>query len=183
MLLHLLLSLLSWNSARTGCNSIPDSARVAVVGAFSDMRYTEEHAYGHLVELWSAGGCLFGFLEVSEGLAADTPLGELTQVRGDDSGGKLSFRAKLTLGTTRGRETDAWVPSRELFTFNGSLSSRLLKGTLGRSDQLRPDLKPVEESIVLRLDPDLQGGMIQASTYDGWRKAAEPILRFRGPKW
>jgi hypothetical protein len=183
MLFHLLLSLYEWTGPQVSCSSIPDSAPVVVVGAFSDMRYTEEHAYGHLVELWRAGGCLFGFLEVSEGLAGDTPLGELTEVRSDASSGRLSFRAKLTLGTTKDRRTDAWVPSRDVFTFNGSLSPKLLKGTLSRGDQLRPDLKPVEESVVLRLDPEQHVMMIEAGTYGAWRKSVEPILRFRGPKW
>ena len=68
-----------------GCVTIPDSAKIAEVGAFSNMRYTDEHAYGYTVMLWRAGDCLFGLFESSRGLAGDTPIGELGhQIRQQD---------------------------------------------------------------------------------------------------
>jgi hypothetical protein len=182
-MLQPLLVFLALLGGRVDCTTIPDTATVVVVGAFSDMRYTEEHGYGHLVELWRAGSCLFGFLEVSEGLAGDTPVGELKEIHSDPRTRRLSFRAKLTVGATKARDADTWVPSRDLFTFTGYLTPQLLKGTLSRSDQLRPEPKPVEQPVVLRLDPDQQATMLEANTYGAWRTAVEPILRFRGPKW
>ena len=64
-----------------GCVTIPNSAKIAEVGAFSNMRYTDEHADGYTLMLWRAGDCLFGLFESSQGLAGDTPVGELQGVR------------------------------------------------------------------------------------------------------
>lgn len=165
------------------CARIPDTTRIQVIGSFSDMRYTEEHAYGRTVELWRAGACVFGLLEVSEGLAGDTPAGELIEVRYDPGSGALSFAAKLTTGMTQVSGSQEWVPSRDLFRFTGRLRGKLLSGKLVRSDQLRPQTKPAEENIMLQHVVEQQGSAIQAQRYGEWRKTAEMILRFRGPKW
>src|SRR6059036_1337382 len=84
--------------------NITDSASIRVVGAFSNMRYTEEHAYGYTVDLWRAGDCLFGFLLASEGLAGDTPTGLLEEVQYNERTGALSFRARLSTGLFSDRE-------------------------------------------------------------------------------
>ena len=55
-------------------------ASLTVVGEFSNMQFTEEHAYGNSVQLWHHGDKLFGFFEASEGLAGDTPAGLLDEV-------------------------------------------------------------------------------------------------------
>jgi hypothetical protein len=165
------------------CSRIPDATAIHPVGAFSNMRFTEEHAYGYTVELWSAGPCLFGLFEVSEGLAGDTPTGLLLQVRQDAATGKLGFAAKLTMGVTKPKNGTDWVPSRDSFDFTGQLGARALKGKLSRSDQLRPELRAVAEDIVLPLSEPQQELMIQAGTFGEWRKQAEPILQARGPKW
>lgn len=166
-----------------GCPAIPDSAPIAAVGAFSNMRFTEEHAYGYTVELWRAGKCLFGLFGSSEGLSGDTPTGMLTGLRHDAATGKLLFAARLTMGVTKPKNGTDWVPSRERFEFNGHLGPGALKGKLTQSDQLRPELTPVEQDIVLRLSKQQQESMIEAATYGEWRKQAELILRARGPKW
>ncbi|HEV7365229.1 MAG TPA: hypothetical protein VGN76_05250 [Gemmatimonadales bacterium] len=79
------------------CSKIPDSTAIHPVGAFSNMRFTEEHAYGYTVNLWRAGKCLFGLFEASEGLSSDTPTGLLKPARHAAAPGKLEFTAKLTL--------------------------------------------------------------------------------------
>jgi hypothetical protein len=165
------------------CPTIPDPARIQPVGAFSNMRFTEEHAYGYTVELWRAGKCLFGLFESSEGLSGDTPTGMLNQVRHDVATGKLAFATRLTMGVTKLENATDWVPSRELFEFSGRLGTSVLKGRLRRSDQLRPELSAVQQEIVLPLSKQQQEFMIQAATYGEWRKQAESILRARGPKW
>jgi hypothetical protein len=180
MLLALILSLVSPGQA--GCRTIPDTARIHSIGRFSDMQYTEEHAYGRAVDLWRAGACIFGLLEISEGLAGDTPTGLLTDVRSTPAG-SLGFIAKLTTGITSVDGSSAWVPSRDLFVFTGWLGTPALEGKLRRSDQLRPGVEPADSHIVLRRVPDQEGLLDKAKTYAAWRKAVEPILRFRGPKW
>jgi hypothetical protein len=165
------------------CSRMPDSTTIRQVGAFSNMRYTEEHAYGYTVYLWQTGKCLFGRFEASEGLSGDTPAGTLNQVCHDVATGKLVFATKLTLGITKPTDGTVWVPSRELFLFNGHLGTKVLKGKLKQSDQLRPDLRAAEQEVVLPLSRQQEEFMIQAETYGEWRKQTELILRARGPKW
>ena len=180
LLLALILSLVSPSQAV--CRTIPDTARITSMGRFSDMEYTEEHAYGHAVGLWRAGGCVFGLFENSEGPAGDTPTGLLLDVRYTPDGG-LGFIAKLTTGITSVDGSPAWVPSRDLFVFTGRLENTALEGTLRRSDKLRPAIEPADIHIVLRWAPDQDGPLSDAKTYGAWREAVGPILRFRGPKW
>lgn len=165
------------------CSTIRDSARIQPVGAFSNMRFTEEHAYGYTLELWRAGNCLFGLFESSEGLSGDTPTGMLDQVRHDAATGKLTFGARLTMGVTKPKNATDWVPSRDLFEFSGRLGPRVIKGKLRQSDQLQPGVSTIEREIVLPLSKQQGEFMIRAANYGEWRKQAEPILKARGPKW
>jgi hypothetical protein len=179
-LLALILTLVSTSQA--GCRTISDTAGIQLVGRFSDVRYTEEHSYGHVVELWRAGDCVFGLFEKAEGLTGDTPTGLLLDVRYTPDG-RLAFTAKLTTGITTAAGSTTWVPSRDLFVFTGRLERTALEGTLRRSDKLRPAVEPADIHIVLRRIPEQDGLLEEAKTYGAWRKAVEPILRFRGPKW
>ena len=181
-MVFLTVALALMSPSQASCRTIPDTARIQSIGRFSDMRYTEEHAYGHAVMLWRAGGCVFGLFESSEGLAGDTPTGLLTDVRYDPSGA-LSFAAKLTTGMTNMAGSGAPVPSRDLFRFIGRLGATALKGKLRRSDELRPGLESTETQIVLQRATEQDGLLDEAKTYGAWREAVEPILRFRGPKW
>jgi hypothetical protein len=180
LFLALLLSLVSPSQA--GCRTIPDTARINSIGRFSDMQYTEEHAYGRAVDLWRAGNCIFGLLEISEGPAGDTPTGLLTDVRSTATGA-FGFIAKLTTGITTVDGSPPWVPSRDLFVFTGRLGTTALEGNLRRSNELRRDVEPADIPIVLRRVPEQDGLFDEAKTYGAWREAVKPILRFRGPKW
>jgi hypothetical protein len=165
------------------CSGIPDTARIEAIGAYSDMRFTEEHAYGNIVELWRADGCVFGLFEASEGPAGDTPTGELADVAYTPGTGRLSFTAKLTMGVTPAAGSKTMVPSRDLFAFTGHLGREAIRGNLKQSNQTRPDLAPVEHAVNLPRWKQGDQLMIEARTYGEWRKEVEPILQFRGPKW
>ena len=155
---------------------------VSVIGYFSNMRFTEEHAYGYSVELWrQSGDTLLGLFFSSEGLQGDTPTGLLEDVKFDMKTGKLSFRAKLSTGVVFSKEHDS-VPSRDVFEFSGTLGKDRLAGTLKRLDGLRPQDAPRIETIALTRSKSNQG-MQPFESLDDWKKAAEEILRFRGPKW
>ena len=156
------------------------AAPVTAVGEFSNMKFTEEHAYGYTVQLWQQGDHIFGFFESSEGLEGDTPTGVLDEVQYDPKSGSLSFKAKLTMGVAlleQGRQE----PSRDLFQFRGTLERTALVGTISRSDMLRPQAKP--ETSQVRLRRQSGENMIEAHTYAEWKKSADEILKFRGPKW
>lgn len=107
------LSLLFVGAALTAFARDPDRP-IRAIGDFSNMRYTEEHAYGYTVELWRDGDSAIGVFLVSAGLQGDTPVGMLENVRFDSRTGALSFTAKLTTGVAvlpGGRQE----PSRDLF--------------------------------------------------------------------
>ena len=142
---------------------------ITFVGEFSNMRYTEEHAYGYTVQLWREGTTVFGLLLASEGLAGDTPTGLLDDLKYDPRSGKLSFKANLTMGIDARQQ-----PSHDLFEFDGTLSARAVSGVLKRAS--------ASERVSLRkLQPD--AALPQPRTYDEWKRQADEILRRRGPKW
>ena len=165
-----------------GCVVLPDTAPIHRLGRFSDMRFTEEHAYGSILELWRTGNCVFGLFQISEGLAGDTPTGRLSAVRYTPATGQLSFAAKLSTGITTLTGSKEWVPTRDLFTFSGRMTRRGVEGRLRRSDQLRPGSTPAGSDITL-LRTRGDGYLSDTKTYGEWRERAEGILRFRGPRW
>ncbi len=144
------------------------------------MRQSGEHAYGYTVQLWRQGDSLFGLFQASEGLAGDTPAGILEEVTFDPPAGRLTFRAKLTIGVVYrgpGREE----PSRDLFEFRGRLEKAALAGALARSDLLAPERPPQTEQVRLRrATSDL---LPRPASYAEWKKFAAEILKRRGPRW
>lgn len=152
-----------------------------MVGAFSTMRYTAEHAYGETVLLWRSGNCIFGLFESAQGLQGDTPVGELLDVTYSPSTGALKFAAKLTTGVIASPSSPTPLPSRDLFTFDGTLGPSRLTGALTHATQL--DSRPPARSIVLSASGRDAEFMRGTATYGAWREKWEPILRRRGPKW
>ena len=151
------------------------------LGEFSNMKFTEEHVYGVSVELWRQDSSVFGLLDSADGLQGDTPTGLLEDVRLDASNGRISFKAKLTTGLHSCQQHKNFVPSRDLFKFDGTLAKGALVGTLTRFDALHPEQKPQADKVTLeRLDG---APRIEAQSYAQWKQKADEILRFRGPKW
>src|SRR2546425_9747656 len=70
---------------------------IRYIGAFTNVRYTAEHAYGYTVQLWRQGDGLIGLLLDAQGSQADVPTGLLEEVRFDPARGTLSFKAKLSI--------------------------------------------------------------------------------------
>src|SRR6266849_1232712 len=101
---------------------------ITFVGEFSNMRYSEEHAYGYSVQLWREGAAVFGLFLASEGLAGDTPTGLLDDLKYDPRSGKISFKAKQTMGVDARQQT-----THDLFEFDGALSTRGISGVLKRA--------------------------------------------------
>jgi hypothetical protein len=156
------------------------AAPARAIGEFSNMRYTEEHAYGYAVQLWRDGDSTVGLLLVSEGLQGDTPTGLLENVRWNPRTGALSFTAKLSIGVAvlpGGRQE----PSRDLFEFSGTLKRAILTGVVVRSDGLQASRPAARERVQLKLQPD--AALFAAESYAEWKRQAEEILKRRGPKW
>ena len=172
---------LQGGSQANACATIAHTALISEIGAFSNMRYTEEHAYGETVLLWRSGNCIFGLFESAQGLQGDTPIGELQDVTHNPNTGGLRFSAKLTLGVIAGPTSPTPQPSRDLFTFEGTLGATRLIGPLIHATQLDP--RPPARTIVLTASAREAGFMRGSATYGAWREKWEPILKRRGPKW
>jgi hypothetical protein len=168
-------------SQANACASVASTAPIAEIGAFSNVRYTAEHAYGETVLLWRAGNCIFGLFESAQGLAGDTPIGELQDVTYNPNTGGLRFSAKLTIGVIVGPASPTPQPSRDLFTFDGTLNAARLIGGLIHATSL--DQKPPARTITLTPSARDAEFMRGSATYGAWREQWEPILKHRGPKW
>jgi hypothetical protein len=165
------------------CTAIPDAAKIAEVGAFSNMRYTEEHAYGYSVLLWRAGDCFLGFFESSQGLAGDTPIGELQDLNYDTRTGHLSFSAKLTTGVVSVKGSNAFEPSRDLFAFDGTLKANTASGVVTYTLRNDPHFTSTHTDVVLGTSKAEEEFLHGPTTYGEWLRRWQPILRLRGPKW
>lgn len=165
----------------------PDGTRVPLVdarpvqplGAFNDFRVTEEHQYGHGVELWRVGEELAGFLLVAEGLQGDTPAGLLEDVAYDAKTRRISFGARLT-GGTHGCRQHRDVPSRDVYRFEGVLKSDRVEGLLTRVDALHPGREARSERVVLKTQREALPRFESAAK---WQQRAQWILAMRGPRW
>jgi len=168
-------------SQSNACATIAPAAAISEIATFSNMRYTEEHAYGETVLLWRAGSCFFGLFESAQGLQGDTPIGELQDVTYSPNTGELKFSAKLSLGLIAGPASPTPQPSRDLFSFDGTLGTTRLIGRLIHATQLDP--RPPVRNVVLVASARAAEFMGGSTTYAAWREKWEPILKRRGPKW
>jgi len=155
------------------------SSPVTTVGEFSNMRHTAEHTYGYSVQLWRSEGMLFGLFLAANGLEGDTPTGVLEDVKYSVTTGKLSFKSKLSVGFIY--TGSRWVPSHDLFEFDGSLSGNGLNGGLKHFDMLHTEVAP--EPVSVHLKRVSSESMVDAPTYEEWQRATQAILVRRGPKW
>jgi hypothetical protein len=179
--------LLGWGAAvhaqASDCISIPPAAKIVEVGAFTNTRYTDEHAYGYTVMLWRAGDCLFGLFESSSGLAGDAPIGAIQNVKYDGKTGTLSFVAKLTTGMVSFAGSNHAQPARDMFTFEGELQRTQLAGVVTHDLQNNPQLRPERTTVTMVTSKDAAELMRGSETYGDWYEQWQPILRRRGPKW
>jgi hypothetical protein len=155
-------------------------------GEWSDVAASgtdDPHANGNSLQLWQENGAIVGFLSEYAGRVADPPIGPLQGVRFDAASGQFSFSAKLSLGVTRLRGQQEYVPTRDVCSFTGTLLAREVRGSLEKRDQ-SGDSAPVTRSVVWKRKPgDLQDSFWQGKTLEQWRDFYAPILRARGPKW
>jgi len=151
------------------------------LGEFSNVKYTKAHAYGVTVELWQTGGSVFGLFDFAEGLEGDTPTGLLENVELDAGGGRISFKAKLSLGMHYCARHPKGILSRDLFEFNGRLTQDRLAGTLVHTDALHADQEHSSRKIAL--DRKTARPLPEPASYQEWRRWADAIVKRRGPRW
>lgn len=157
----------------------------AKLGAWSGVTVSETedpHASGFQVELWEHAGDVVGVLMLYVGPVADPPIGELEEVEFDRKTGELTFKARLSIGAIRGEEPGSWVPSHDLYAFEGRVEKKALTGDLIQrvmntdppaTNHQRIELPPLED----------EDQAVQAESYEEWRAWLDEALEARGPKW
>ena len=154
------------------------------LGAFSNVRFTADHAYGYSIQLWQQDDALVGHLLHANGPDGDTPLGVLEDVTYDGKTGALRFTARLTTGVIVEHGTS--VPNCLRYVFAGRLQSRILTGTM-RVEELTPGAarsaaRTAPESLSLRWSPQQTGLMPDPPDRAGWDEETEILLKVRGPR-
>ena len=157
---------------------------VEIIGTFSNIRLTEEHAYGIEVELWRSGDMFFGMLYYAEGMMGDAPRGLLQDVVSSTDSQRLSFTAKLSRGLHFCKQHNN-VPARDVVQFSGMLYTDSLVGTVTLFDSL--DAKTVSsEQVTLQKSgtrtKELEEWKFQ-NVADWNKRYWEAIHKPRGPKW
>jgi hypothetical protein len=138
-----------------------DGARVIVEGGFSNIRYTEEHAYGQEVKLRRQGSRLLGLFMYTEGPQADFPTGLLEHVRFNSATGELSF--------------DAYASQ---FHFDGRLEKATIKGVLKQMHPIDGLLAEIDyDRRVVRLQPDDLMVMYSDGVSEARNPAGEELCR------
>ncbi len=93
--------------------------REPVVGTYSNIRYTQEHAYGYLVDLWRQGDRIVGIFSFTDGAQADFDTGTLDNVTYDPPTGALAFESYAGM-----------------FQFSGTLMEKAVSGRLLRAPRI-----------------------------------------------
>ncbi|QQP99690.1 hypothetical protein [Lysobacter enzymogenes] len=160
-------------------------AAVETVGVYSNVRVSggeDPHAEGYDVELYRENGVLFGLFYSSQGMVGDTPRGRLQDVRYDAASGKLSFRAKLTIGQEFSKDSGPdGRPSRDLFEFDGTLGAKTLSGALLHRSGYAPSETGERQMVTLKRDAQRSrdAGELAPASRAQW--LAEPVPN--GPQW
>lgn len=166
---------------------IKKKSRVAFLGRFSNMEFTEEHAYGSWVDLWKEGKELFGHFYNSEGLAGDTPRGSIEDVQYNHQTGEFDFRAKLSMGVISWSgegKSHREFRSRDLFIFHGKLQSDSIVGILELRDGWKPET-PLQskQQIVLKKESNEYLESLKFETRTAWENYSRDVVRKREPEW
>jgi hypothetical protein len=134
------------------------------------------------VQLWLIQGKIIGMIDFHRGLLGDPPMGVLTDIGYNSESGKLSFKAKLTIGLHYCRNHKG-TPSRDLLAFEGRLKEDKLEGDIVIEEQ--SDSPPVvvdkRKKFVMRRDEDCRPEAFEY--FEVWRWYYDPVFKSRGPKW
>jgi hypothetical protein len=162
--------------------SRPQQREITPVGCFTNVRSNGEHADGYSVQLWLIQGKIIGMIDFHRGLLGDPPMGVLTDIGYNPESGKLSFKAKLTIGLHYCRNHKG-TPSRDLLAFEGRLKEDKLEGDIVIEEQ--SDSPPVvvdkRKKFVMRRDEDCRPEAFEY--FEVWRWYYDPVFKSRGPKW
>lgn len=155
------------------------------VGVYSNIVYTQDQAQGYAVHLWRDNDLYYGLLYRAAGLASDIPVGLLEGLRVTPDTKTLSFKARLSVGLVTVSGED-WVPSRDVYQFQGTLFPDQITGDMMHADMLNPNRPGVHETVTLYRSKKKEETEMMKEAPDGykaWNLWADKILQARGPKW
>jgi hypothetical protein len=141
----------------------PAAEQIKALGDFTNVKSNGEHQWGYSVEIWKQGNKILGLIsgDSASRLIGDPPTGLLENISFDAKTGKLSFRAVL--------------PS-DVYEFDGVLTKEKLKGKLSNTGINKIEI------ITLRRAKQESSEMEEFESCEDWKKYADRILDFRGPK-
>jgi hypothetical protein len=172
------------NSAVAVENSI---SSFSYLGTWSNVKISQSedpHAEGFSVSLWQIDGKTVGTLRHYVGPPFDAPVGELQEVSLDHNTGKISFAAKLTIGSIFSGSDDKPQPSMDFYTFEGIVSGAKLTGTFTMK-RLNPTrlLKKTKKADVILLSDNYENEFWKNIDYKEWKKFQAGAIKATGPRW
>lgn len=153
-----------------------------LVGVYSNRVVTGEHATGYTLQLWEEAGRTFGFFLSSRGLAEDPPIGVLDDLKYNPQDRTLSFKSKLSIGVITTADGE-YVPSQDLYQFEGTLFPNQVSGQLLHLNGLQPNSAGRSEEIKLYRSKKDEAALAPIKSYEDWKEVARQLLQARGPKW
>jgi hypothetical protein len=145
--------------------ALDSAVPVRIFGAYSNLRYTEEHAYGYLLRVWKVEDRLVGFFSFTEGRQADFDTGTLDNVTFHPNTGRLSF--------------DSYDG---LFRFSGTLRHDVVSGRLTRVGSTDGRIAARTERVRLRRSRSSVEVMREYPDFEHWKAEADAILKRVGPR-
>jgi len=156
-----------------------------LMGAWSNVSVSkgeDPHASGIEVELWQKERQLYGFMSEYNGPVADPPVGKLDSIRVDEKTGSIAFTSKLSVGVVAAARGNEWIPSKNVYEFNGTIGKGGMTGTLRRKFVSEDGKETAyEENVTLKSKHLAESAT--AETYADWTKRWNEALKARGPKW
>ncbi len=142
-----------------------DESPVKAVGYFTNVKSDGEHQWGYSVKLWRQDDKIYGLIFGTDNLRliGDPPTGLLENAQFNSMTGKLSFRAKLSLGQSGGGE-----PVRDVYEFEGVLTKKKLAGNLLVTNELCADKCPEKKKITLPRSEKLSSEMEEYESYKSY---------------
>jgi hypothetical protein len=157
-----------------GDSTISYGEGIEILGHYSDVRITQEHAYGHEIELYKNGEIVFGMLTVRNGQNADPPRGLVQDVYYNIENNALSFKALLSCGLAND-EKGKWIKSRDIFQFYGLLTKDKVSGILYHWNALKPNHLPTSKEISLTIR--VERGLVKPSSYKEWKEQNVKLMK------
>jgi len=163
-------------------SSLAARAQMVPAGDYTNMRYTQaqDECLGYDLQLWKMNGQLYGTLSYCSGLIGDTPTGYIDHVVWDAKTGKLTFDAKLSIGSHGDGKDGKPIYSKDFYQFDGTLTAKLLSGKMIHTDMYYTPPQPETEAVKLKLDKADTKVMTKYSTREEWLAFYDDIAR---PKW